>query len=95
MSGGEQQRVAIARALANAPKLLLADEPTGNLDPKTADIVFAELVNIVKETGLAALVATHNFELADKMDRKVTLKDGKVIDMRASAFVPKDSENFY
>lgn len=95
LSGGEQQRVAIARALANAPKLLLADEPTGNLDPKTSEIVFAELVSIVKETGLSALIATHNFELADKMDRKVTLSDGKVIDMRASAFIPKDSENFY
>jgi len=95
LSGGEQQRVAIARALANAPKLLLADEPTGNLDPKTSDIVFAELVKIVKETGLSALIATHNFELADKMDRKVMLQDGKIIDMRASAFIPKDSENFY
>lgn len=95
MSGGEQQRVAIARALANAPKLLLADEPTGNLDPKTSDIVFAELVNIVKETGLSALIATHNFELADKMDRKVVLKEGKIVDMRASSFIPKDNENFY
>lgn len=95
MSGGEQQRVAIARALANAPKLLLADEPTGNLDPKTSDVVFAELVTIVKETGLSALIATHNFELADKMDRKVMLQDGKIVDMRASAFLPKDSENFY
>lgn len=95
MSGGEQQRVAIARALANTPKLLLADEPTGNLDPKTSDIVFSELVTIVKETGLSALIATHNFELADKMDRKVMLQDGKIIDMRASAFIPKDSENFY
>jgi len=95
LSGGEQQRVAIARALANAPKLLLADEPTGNLDPKTSDIVFSELMTIVKETGLSALVATHNFELADKMDRKVMLMNGKIVDMRASAFIPKDSENFY
>ena len=95
LSGGEQQRVAIARALANAPKLLLADEPTGNLDPKTSDIVFSELVTIVKETGLSALIATHNFDLANKMDRKVTLQDGKIIDMRASAFLPKNSENFY
>jgi len=95
LSGGEQQRVAIARALANAPKLLLADEPTGNLDPKTSDIVFAELVTIVKETGLSALIATHNFALADKMDRKVMLENGKIIDMRASAFIPKDNENFY
>ena len=95
LSGGEQQRVAIARALANAPKLLLADEPTGNLDPKTSDIVFAELLNIVKETGLSALIATHNFDLAEKMDRKVTLYEGKIIDMRASAFIPRDNENFY
>ncbi len=95
LSGGEQQRVAIARALANAPKLLLADEPTGNLDPKTSDIVFAELLNIVKETGLSALIATHNFDLAEKMDRKVTLHEGKIIDMRASAFIPRDNENFY
>lgn len=93
LSGGEQQRVAIARALANAPKLLLADEPTGNLDPKTAEIVFSELISIVKETHLSALVATHNFELADRMDRKVKLEDGRLIDMRASAFVSE--ENFY
>lgn len=93
LSGGEQQRVAIARALANTPKLLLADEPTGNLDPHTADAVFAELVAIVKETGLSALVATHNFDLADRMDRKVTLKDGKIEDLgRTKAH---RSENFY
>ncbi len=95
LSGGEQQRVAIARALANTPKLLLADEPTGNLDPKTADEVFAELLSIVKETGLSALIATHNFELADRMDRKVTLKDGKLIDLRASNYVPPEGKNFY
>lgn len=94
LSGGEQQRVAIARALANAPKLLLADEPTGNLDPKTADIVFAELLGIVKETGLSALIATHNFELANRMDRKVTLKDGLLQDMRASSFISA-GDNFY
>lgn len=82
MSGGEQQRVAIARALANTPKLLLADEPTGNLDPKTAEVVFAELLNIVKETGLSALIATHNFELADRMDRTIKLEIGQLIDMR-------------
>lgn len=76
MSGGEQQRVAIARALANEPKLLLADEPTGNLDPKTADVVFNELVNIVRETGLSALIATHNFDLAAKMDRVVRIENG-------------------
>ena len=83
LSGGEQQRVAIARALANSPKLLLADEPTGNLDPKTADIVFNELIAIVKETGLSALIATHNFELADRMDRKIALQDGKILDLSA------------
>lgn len=93
LSGGEQQRVAIARALANAPKLLLADEPTGNLDPKTSEVVFAELLNIVKETGLSALVATHNFELANRMDRKVKLEGGKLIDMRAKNFVSE--KNFY
>ena len=93
MSGGEQQRVAIARALANAPKLLLADEPTGNLDPKTSEIVFNELLSIVKETGLSALIATHNFDLADRMDRKVQLIDGKLIDLRAENFV--STENFY
>lgn len=93
LSGGEQQRVAIARALANTPKLLLADEPTGNLDPKTADIVFAELLSIVKETKLAALIATHNFDLADRMDRKVRLTDGKLLDLRATNFVATD--NFY
>ncbi len=93
LSGGEQQRVAIARALANAPKLLLADEPTGNLDPKTAEVVFAELLSIVKETHLSALIATHNFELADKMDRRVRLEEGKLIDLRAAAFVSES--NFY
>lgn len=93
MSGGEQQRVAIARALANAPKLLLADEPTGNLDPKTSETVFAALLAVVKETGLSALIATHNFELADRMDRKVKLDGGKLIDMRAEKFV--SDRNFY
>lgn len=93
MSGGEQQRVAIARALANTPKLLLADEPTGNLDPKTSEIVFNELLSVVKETGLSALVATHNFDLADRMDRKVRLEEGKLMDMRAEKFV--SVENFY
>ena len=95
LSGGEQQRVAIARALANSPKLLLADEPTGNLDPKTAETVFAELVAIVKETKLSALIATHNFELAGRMDRKVRLEDGLLKDMRAAKFVAKTGGNFY
>ena len=95
LSGGEQQRVAIARALANSPKLLLADEPTGNLDPKTADIVFNELLSIVKETKLSAFIATHNFELADKMDRKVALKDGLLIDFKADKFKPEVGKSFY
>lgn len=93
LSGGEQQRVAIARALANTPKLLLADEPTGNLDPRTSEVVFAELLTIVKETGLSALIATHNHDLANQMDRKIRLEDGKLIDMRAALSVAK--ENFY
>jgi lipoprotein-releasing system ATP-binding protein len=76
LSGGEQQRVAIARAVANAPRVLLADEPTGNLDPSTADTVFRQLLSLVRDTGMAALVATHNPELAARMDRTVTLKDG-------------------
>ncbi|MDX7953308.1 ABC transporter ATP-binding protein [Lichenihabitans sp. Uapishka_5] len=81
LSGGEQQRVAIARAVANAPGLLLADEPTGNLDPKTADHVFGTLSTLVKATGLAALIATHNMDLAGRMDRRVTLADGLVVEM--------------
>lgn len=81
LSGGEQQRVAIARAVANAPHLLLADEPTGNLDPKTADHVFQTLVALVKASGLAALVATHNLDLAARMDRRVTLRDGLVVEL--------------
>jgi lipoprotein-releasing system ATP-binding protein len=76
LSGGEQQRVAIARAVANAPRVLLADEPTGNLDSTTADAVFRQLLGLVRETGMAALVATHNPDLAARMDRTVTLKDG-------------------
>lgn len=81
LSGGEAQRVAIARALANKPHMLLADEPTGNLDPMTSETVFGFLMNVVRETGLAALVATHNPELADRMDRKVALKDGRLEEM--------------
>jgi len=76
LSGGEQQRVAVARALANRPMLVLADEPTGNLDEKTADIVLAEFLRLVREEGSAALVATHNERLAGKMDRIVRLHDG-------------------
>ena len=76
LSGGEQQRVAIARAIANGPRVLLADEPTGNLDFSTADAVFHQLLSLVRQTGMAALVATHNPELAGRMDRTVTLRDG-------------------
>jgi len=80
LSGGEQQRVAIARAVANAPLVLLADEPTGNLDPGTSSYVFGALEALVRQSGLAALIATHNHELARRMDRRVTLKEGKVVD---------------
>ena len=93
LSGGEQQRVAIARALANTPKMLLADEPTGNLDPKTADIVFEALMNIIKETGLAALVATHNMELAKSMDKQVGLEEGRLVELGISSII--GSNNFY
>jgi lipoprotein-releasing system ATP-binding protein len=79
LSGGEQQRVAIARALANAPKVLLADEPTGNLDVGTAASVFEELLATVRNEGVAALIATHNPELAARMDRVVTLREGRVV----------------
>jgi lipoprotein-releasing system ATP-binding protein len=78
LSGGEQQRVAFCRALANAPRLLLADEPTGNLDPNTSDQVFAALMALVRDTGLAALIATHNLELARRMDRMVRMQDGQI-----------------
>ncbi|WP_375595967.1 ABC transporter ATP-binding protein [Algihabitans albus] len=80
LSGGEQQRVAIARALINAPRLLLADEPTGNLDPHTADAVFDLLVKLVRGAGLAALLATHNYELAARMDRVVRLEEGVLVE---------------
>jgi len=80
LSGGEQQRVAIARALANQPRILLADEPTGNLDPKTAGGVFDALISITRAQGLAALIATHNFELASRMDRAFLLHQGKLIE---------------
>ncbi len=81
LSGGEQQRVAIARAVANAPRVLLADEPTGNLDPRTAQHVFGVLTQLVRATGLATLVATHNMELANRMDRRVTLRDGLIVEL--------------
>lgn len=79
LSGGEQQRVAIARAVANAPLVLLADEPTGNLDPETASYVFTALEALVRQSGLGALIATHNHDLARRMDRCVTIEDGKVV----------------
>jgi lipoprotein-releasing system ATP-binding protein len=79
LSGGEQQRVAVARALANAPRLLLADEPTGNLDPATSESVFANLHDLVRTTGVAALVATHNLEMTRHMDRVLAVRDGRIV----------------
>ena len=81
LSGGEQQRVAIARAVANAPRILLADEPTGNLDPTTAHYVFDALSALVRASGLAALIVTHNMDLAERMDRRITLAGGKVVEI--------------
>ena len=81
LSGGEQQRVAIARAVANAPRLLLADEPTGNLDPRTSQHVFNALTQLVRASSLAVIVATHNMDIAARMDRRVTLKDGLVVEL--------------
>jgi lipoprotein-releasing system ATP-binding protein len=81
LSGGEQQRVAIARAVANAPRLLLADEPTGNLDPETAEHVFQAFTQLVRASGLAVLIATHNMDIASRMDRRVTLRDGRVVEL--------------
>jgi len=81
LSGGEQQRVALARAVANAPRALLADEPTGNLDPHTSDHVFQALMQLVKATQVAMLIATHNMELAGRMDRRVSLVDGRIVEL--------------
>jgi len=81
LSGGEQQRVAIARAVANAPRILLADEPTGNLDTKTAEHVFAAFTQLVRASGLATIIATHNMDIAARMDRRVTIRDGLVMEM--------------
>lgn len=79
LSGGEQQRVAIARALANDPKLLLADEPTGNLDPETSEVVFELLIGLVRSAGIGAVIATHNMQIAERMDRILELKGGKIL----------------
>jgi lipoprotein-releasing system ATP-binding protein len=81
LSGGEQQRVAIARAVANAPHILLADEPTGNLDVRTAEHVFETLGQLVRASGLAAIIATHNLDIAAQMDRRVTLREGRVVEL--------------
>jgi lipoprotein-releasing system ATP-binding protein len=81
LSGGEAQRVAIGRAVANAPRILLADEPTGNLDLHTADHVFAAMVQLVRASGLAAIIATHNMDLAGRMDRRVTIREGLVVEV--------------
>ena len=81
LSGGEQQRVAIARAVANAPHILLADEPTGNLDVRTSQHVFSTLNQLVRASGLAAIVATHNLDIAAQMDRRVTIRDGAVVEL--------------
>jgi len=81
LSGGEQQRVAIARAVANAPRILLADEPTGNLDQRTSERVFATMSQLVRASGLAAIIATHNLDIAAQMDRRVTIRDGAVVEL--------------
>jgi lipoprotein-releasing system ATP-binding protein len=82
LSGGEQQRVAIARAVANIPRILLADEPTGNLDPRTSDHVFRALSQLIKQSGLTVILATHNLEIAARMDRRVTIRDGLIVELR-------------
>jgi lipoprotein-releasing system ATP-binding protein len=81
LSGGEQQRVAIARAVANVPRLLLADEPTGNLDPRTSDHVFHALAQLIKASGLTVMLATHNMEIAARMDRRVTIREGLIVEL--------------
>ena len=94
LSGGEQQRTAICRALANSPRLILADEPTGNLDPKTAEHVFNELIALIRQTGVGALIATHNLDLAERMDRTLTLDTGLLVETtstRSRAPVPHHS----
>jgi lipoprotein-releasing system ATP-binding protein len=81
LSGGEQQRVAIARAVANVPRLLLADEPTGNLDPRTSDHVFRALAQLIRASGLTVVLATHNMDIAARMDRRVTIRDGLIVEL--------------
>ena len=81
LSGGEQQRVAIARAVANVPRLLLADEPTGNLDPRTSDHVLYALSQLIKASGLTVVLATHNMEIAARMDRRVTIREGQIVEL--------------
>ena len=90
LSGGEQQRVAVARALTNAPRLLLADEPTGNLDPATSEAVFENLRDLVRATGVAALIATHNLAMARHMDRVFALQDGRLIEAERSGGAGSD-----
>ena len=85
LSGGEQQRTAICRALANKPKLILADEPTGNLDPKTSELVFQELIGLFKREGVAALIATHNLDLAARMDRVLRMENGQLVEVAPGA----------
>jgi lipoprotein-releasing system ATP-binding protein len=87
LSGGEQQRTAICRALANRPKLILADEPTGNLDPKTSELVFQELIGLFKSEGVAALIATHNLELAARMDRVLRMENGQLVEVAPGALI--------
>jgi lipoprotein-releasing system ATP-binding protein len=84
LSGGEQQRTAICRGLANAPKLLLADEPTGNLDPQTSEHVFRELIDLIRQQGVAALIATHNMDLARRMDRVLLVQEGRLVEISAA-----------
>jgi lipoprotein-releasing system ATP-binding protein len=86
LSGGEQQRAAICRGLANSPKLLLADEPTGNLDPHTSEYVFRELIDLIRNQGVAALIATHNLELARRMDRVLQMQDGRLVELAPATF---------
>ena len=95
LSGGEKERVAVARALANAPGVLLADEPTGNLDAGTSGVVFEGLLRMVRMEGVVALIATHNPELAARMDRRVTLQGGRVIELHAEAPGGRETEANY